>query len=392
MICILGEMHGYCGGGLGDTRHMPLPRMFAIALIAFGLCLLALSHYHYGLAAQQGQLFGSVPLLFAALLLGRKGLWTTATGYFVILLIGIWADLRPDIAGAATRGEAFTNLLQSAMGCILTGLILDRLLLKSEISRQRSHDLALLYRHLETETREKERSQAQLIHSQRMDSLGKLAANVAHDFNNLLCVILGYATQSDYADSVQERLDGITSATQRGKHLTDRLMTLARAAPQTQDTFDANAALRELQPMIESMLGKRILVTMALCQQPAWIHMDLAEFEAAVLNIAKNAGDAMAGDGCFRIEGRIADDTVVLRFSDDGCGMRKEVAARVFEPFFTTKPARQGTGIGLAVVYRAMLESDGSIEVDSAPGQGTCFTLRLPLRETSGTTTGRSPA
>jgi signal transduction histidine kinase len=362
---------------------MSLPRRIAVALIAFGLVLFAISHYHYGLASQSGLLLGIVPLLFAGLLLGRTGLWLTAAAYLAILAIGSWTDLRHGVAGVSTLGDALSELLQPVMGCAIVALILDRLILKSDISRRRSHDLALLCRQLEFEMQEKERSQAQLIHSQRMDSLGKLSGNVAHDFNNLLSVILGYASQRDPPpddDAAQTRMTKIVAATRRGKQLTDKLLTLARVDPPSRETFDANGALSELLPMIESMFGQRIHVTLALCEAAAWIRMDYAEFEAAVLNLAKNAGDAMKGGGTFRLESEIAAGEVRLRFADDGCGMSSEIAAHIFEPFFTTKPPTQGTGIGLAVVYRTIVESDGRIEVDSAPGQGTCFTLRLPLR------------
>lgn len=365
---------------------MSLPRQIAVALIAFGLILLAISHYHYGLAAQSGLLLGIVPLLFAGLLLGRTGLWLTVAVYFAILVIGSWADLRHGVAGVSTFGDALSGLVQPTMGYAIVALILDRLIWKSDISRRRSHDLALLCRQLELEMQEKERSQAQLIHSQRLDALGKLAGNVAHDFNNLLSVILGYAGQRDPpthdGSAAKARMTRIVAATRRGKQLTDKLLTLARVNAPKRETFDANGALGDLLPMIESMFGARISVTMALCEPPAWVRMDYAEFEAAVLNLAKNAGDAIAGNGTFRIESEIGGSEVRLRFADDGCGMPPDVAARIFEPFFTTKPPTQGTGIGLAVVYRTIVESDGRIEVDSTPGQGTCFSLHLPLRET----------
>lgn len=361
---------------------MPSPRTLAILLISLGLCLLALSHYHYGLAEQRGLLIGIVPLLFAGLLLGRVGLWATATALFAILLIGAWTDQRLGVAGATGWGQTAADLLQPLLGSLIVALILDRLILKSEIGRRRSHDLALLCRQLDIEMQERERSQAQLVHSQRMDALGKLAGNVAHDFNNLLSVILGYATQHDDDDpDVAARMAGIAAATQRGKQMTDKLMTLARATPSVRQPFDANAILEELLPMLRSMLGRRIEVVMVASRQPAWLWMDLAEFEACVLNIAKNAGDAMAGEGVFRIETTVSGGEVRLRFADDGCGMPPEVAACVFDPFFTTKPAHQGTGIGLSVVYRAITESGGRIEVDSVPGAGARFTVHLPLHD-----------
>lgn len=371
---------------------MPLPRRIAVALIGLALLLLALTHYRDGLAAQPSLLLGIMLVLFAGLLLGRTGLWLTAAVYFAILGIGAWSDLKHGVAGFATPGEASSSLLQPAMGCLIVTLILDRMILKSDASQRRSHDLALLCRQLEFEMQEKDRTQAQLIHSQRMDSLGKLASNVAHDFNNLLGVILGYAKLGEYeGGAARSQMAGIVNATQRGKQLTEKLMTLARMNPSERTTFDANESLDGLLPMIQSMLGTRIRVMATFCPQAAWVHMDFSEFEASVLNIAKNAGDAIAGDGAFSIASDIIGDEVRLCFSDSGCGMSPEVAARIFEPFFTTKAARKGTGIGLAVVYRTIVESGGRIAATSTPGQGTCFTLHLPLHDAPQSAAHTSP-
>lgn len=362
---------------------MSPPRSIAIAVIALGLALLAASHYRYGLAAQSGIVLGVVPLLFAGLLLGRAGVWITAVAYLAILVLGCWVDLHNGTPGVASMQDAFANLLQPMMGCAIVALILDRLILKSDVSQRRNRDLALLCRQLEVEIRDKERSQAQLVHSQRMDALGKLAGNVAHDFNNLLGVILGYAAQNDEVadERAHARFDRIVAATQRGKQLTDRLLTLARSDAPMRETFDANFALRDVEPMIASMFGARIALDSALCAGPAWVHMDYAEFEACLLNLAKNASDAMPDGGRFRIESAIEGSEVRIALEDDGRGMPPEVAARVFDPFFTTKPRTQGTGIGLAVVYRVVTEAGGRVDVRSAPGRGACFTLRLPLRE-----------
>lgn len=359
---------------------MPLPRRIAIVVIVVGLALLAVSHYRYGLAAQSGIVLGIVPLLFAGLLLGRVGVWITAVAYLAILVLGSWVDLRNGTPGTVSLQDAFADLLQPMLGCAIVALILDRLILKSDVSQRRNRDLALLCRQLEVEMRDKERSQAQLVHSQRMDALGKLAGNVAHDFNNLLGVILGYATQHDETDdAARARFDKIVAATRRGKQFTDRLLTLARSDTRLRETFDANFALRDVEPMIASMFGTRIELQCAFCAEPAWVHMDYAEFEACLLNIAKNAADAMPDGGHFRIESTLDGNEVCIRLEDDGHGMSPKVAARVFDPFFTTKPRTQGTGIGLAVVYRVISEAGGCIDVRSAPGAGTCFALHLPL-------------
>lgn len=370
---------------LGDNRAMPLPRLLATLLIAVGLILLAISHYRYGLAEQSGILLSVLPLLFAGLLLGRRGLWITTVAYLGILALGSWSDLRHGVDAMPGSHEFVASLLQPVLGCAIVALILDRLILQSDLARRRNRELERLYRQLQVEMQEKERSQAQLIHSQRMDSLGKLAGSVSHDFNNLLSVILGYATQRLDADApvrvAQERMDKIAAATQRGKRLTDRLLTLARADALVSETFDARAALEDMLPMVRSMCGAGVRVRAAITDEAAWVHLDPAEFEASLLNLVKNACDAMAEGGELRIDCARVDDEVCIAIADDGCGMAPDVAARVFEPFFTTKPSSKGTGIGLAVVYRTVTEAGGRIDVDSAPGAGARFTLRLPRRQ-----------
>lgn len=363
-------------GQARDTSAMPLSRQLAIAFVATGLSLLALSHYYYGLAAQQSVLLGIVPLLFSALLLGRRGLWVSAFICFGILLLGTWVDQQHEI----TLKTAFASLLQPSMEGLIMALVLDRLLVQLDANRRRSQDLALLCRQLEKEIQHKEHSQAQLVHSQRMDALGKLAGNVAHDFNNLLSVILGYATERNDAEHLQERMRGITVATRRGKQLTGKLMTLARATSPAREVVDINTLLNELQPMLAHMLGERIDIRMVLCAQPAWVNIDPAEFEASILNLAKNAGDAIAHEGVFRIETRLTENEVQLQIHDTGCGMSAEVAQQIFEPFFTTKPAHGGTGIGLAMVNRIMTDANGQIAVASTLGEGTRFLVQLPLQ------------
>lgn len=358
---------------------MSVFQKFSIVLVGLGLGLLAYSHYRYGLADQQGLLLGIVPLLFAGLLLGRPGVWVTTAIYFCVLLIGSWADYRHGVLTNGDRDSMLSALLQPILGILITALILDRLILIADTSRRRSQDLALLYRRLQAEMAEKERSQAQLVHAQRMDALGKLASNVAHDFNNLLSIILGYASQGATDPASEARMKGIAAATRRGKHMTDKLMTLARTPSRFHETFDANLVLLELLPVIETLMGKHIQVTEDLCEQPAWVHLDIAEFEAIALNLAKNAVDAMPADGSFHIRSQIADRSVHLSFADTGCGMTPDVLQKIFEPFFTTKPAHEGTGIGLAVAHHMLMEAGGSISVESTPQQGSCFTLHLPL-------------
>ncbi|MCD9029693.1 hypothetical protein LDO26_15985 [Luteimonas sp. BDR2-5] len=368
------------------TPHrFPAQRPVAAALIATGLVLLGLSHVRYGLAAQSASVMLSIlPLLFAGLLLGRRGLWATAIAYLAVLLLGAWTDLQRGGADTGALREIVSHLLQPVLANAIVALILDRLILKSDISDRRNRELTLLCRQLELEIRDKEDSQAQLLQSQRIDALGKLASNVAHDFNNLLGVVLGFAQRGlrhrGVDDETRYCLQRIEAATRRGRDLTGRLLTLARNDAAVRETFDANAVLHELMPMLHSIAGPGVEAQAALCDRPAWIRMDRTEFEAAVLNIAKNAVDAMPGGGRFTLATGVDDGKVLLRLADTGHGMPAEIRARIFEPFFTTKPRERGSGIGLAMVHRIVAEAGGKIDCDSVPGEGTRFVVHLPLQ------------
>ncbi|MFT3755091.1 MAG: ATP-binding protein [Pseudoxanthomonas sp.] len=355
-------------------------RWIAIAAVATSLVLLGLSNYHYGLAGQSVMVIGIVPLLFASLLLGRAGVWITLGCYVPILLLGAWVDLQ---GGLQSRQEVLSNLLQLLLGTLIIALILDRLVGQIVASKRRNRDLAMLCRRLATEIGERERSQQQLLHSQRVDALGKLAANVAHDFNNLLAVVLGHARRAEGmagADpELRHVLERIGAGTQRGKELTSKLLTLARSDEDAVERFDANQAVAELEPLLHPLFAPTVSFGVEMGDAPAWVRMGRDSFEALLLNMAGNASDALGEVGEFRLSVAVEPGEVLIRVEDDGPGMKPEVAARIFEPFYTTKPRGQGTGIGLAVADRVVTEACGRIEVDSRPGAGTRFTIRLPL-------------
>ncbi|MFT4255565.1 MAG: HAMP domain-containing sensor histidine kinase [Pseudoxanthomonas sp.] len=358
-------------------------RWIAIAVVLIGLALLGLSNYRYGLAGQSVMVVGIVPLLFAGLLLGRAGVWATLACYVPILLLGAWVDLQGDMAGVQSRQEVLSNLLQLLLGSLLLALILDRLVGQIVASRRRNRDLAMLCRRLAAEIGERERSQQQLLHSQRVDALGKLAANVAHDFNNLLAVVQGHARRAeDMAGAdpeLRQVLERIGASTRRGKALTSKLLALARSDEDAVERFDANQAVADMGPLLRPLFAPAVSFEVETSEAPAWVRMGRDSFEALLLNMARNASDALAEAGEFRLSVTVEAGEVLIRVADDGSGMTPEVAARIFEPFYTTKPRGQGTGIGLAVACRVVIEAHGRIEVDSRPGEGTCFTIRLPL-------------
>jgi len=293
-------------------------------------------------------------------------------------MLGVHAD----IAYGTTRDfrEGLAGLVQPGLACMIIALILDRLIAKLNHVDRRAQELDLVCDRLEVEIEEKERSQTQLIHSQKMEAIGHLAGGVAHDFNNLLSVILGYATDPlnivDF-NRATTSLDGIEQVAQRGGTVTRRLLSLTRDTGH-RSVFDIVQIIDDLAPLIRSLFSSKVRIFWELPQHPVLVEMDQDAFELALLNIASNARDAMPEGGTFVLRVVAGVSEVDILFTDTGCGMSQEVVARIFEPFFTTKPAGVGSGIGLAVVYQTIAEAGGQLRASSQVDRGTTLTITLP--------------
>ncbi|HUD41678.1 MAG TPA: ATP-binding protein [Dokdonella sp.] len=367
-----------CFGLLRQGRF----RLAASFAVAVSLVMMGLNYQAYGLKAQLGlQVTHLLPLLFAGLLLGRHAIWRTLSVIGAILALGAWVDLDRATDALAARQEVVSDLLSAGLGFIVVATILDRLVSASRRAIRRSEELDLICDDLEREIDEKERSQAQLLQSQRIEVLGRLAGGIAHDFNNLLGVIAGHAgrarTTADPQTSARA-LEGIAHATRRGTLMVRRLLGLGRSVERRIEVFDAAEAIRATSDLLRPLFDVGVAIRLQLPDQPLRVRLDREEFELALLNVATNARDAMPGGGTFEIRALRHDDQVRIVLSDTGVGMSAAVAARMFEPFFTTKPDDKGTGIGMAVVHRLIDEAGGRIGVDSAPGRGTVLTIELP--------------
>ncbi len=237
-----------------------------------------------------------------------------------------------------------------------------------------------------------------LYHAQRLESLGQLTGGVAHDFNNLLMVIVGnlqVLEESLARGSDELELSRAASAAaERGALLTRKLLAFARKQPLHPRLFDLGQLMRDFRGLVQRTLGENIAVRVMLDPQAALLVADPGQLEAALLNLAVNARDAMPGGGQLTLRSeRIDIDTgrlgrelelapgcyVCLAVSDTGSGMPHEVIERAFEPFFTTKEAGKGSGMGLSMVYGFVRQSGGSVRIESAPGHGTTVRLYLPL-------------
>jgi PAS domain S-box-containing protein len=245
---------------------------------------------------------------------------------------------------------------------------------------------ARLYDELREAHERLERSQAQLIQTERLRALGEMAAGVAHDFNNLLAVILGRAEllQRRTTDPESKRgLEAVRTAAQDGADTVRRIQEFTRTRQSrsfgTVDILDVVREVVELtrprwQDEAQSR-GLRYDVTVQGEAVPVAGHPE--ELREVFTNLLSNALDAMPTGGSFRVRARTHDDTVVISAEDTGCGMSEDTRRRIFEPFFTTKGPR-GNGLGLAVTWGIIQRHQGTIDVASAIGEGTRFTISLP--------------
>ncbi len=236
----------------------------------------------------------------------------------------------------------------------------------------------------------------QLLHSQRMEAIGRLAGGVAHDFNNLLTVIHGYsnflaARLTSTED--QEDLREIRQAAERATVLTRQLLAFSRRQPMQLVVLDLNEVLEEMVRFLRPLIGEDVTVETRLGRDVPTVLADRGQIEQVIVNLAVNARDAMAGGGTLVLEtaGAPADPLVLLAVRDTGTGIPPEIRARIFEPFFTTKEMGKGTGLGLSTVFGIVAQSGGTVEVESEVGRGTSFLVRLPAAARPSTGEGPPP-
>lgn len=237
----------------------------------------------------------------------------------------------------------------------------------------------------------------QLIQSQKLEAVGRLAGGISHDFNNLLTVILGYSDislrQLSQDHPLRRNLDEIVRASERAASLTRQLLAFSRKQVMQPKVFGVNSVVIELEKMLRRMIGEDIELRVSLHPDLENIKADPVQLEQVIMNLVVNARDAMPKGGKLTIETSnvYLDQTyakdhmsvepgnyVMIAISDTGCGMDKETRQRIFEPFFTTKDQGKGTGLGLSTVYGIVKQSGGNIWVYSEENRGTTFKIYFP--------------
>jgi PAS domain S-box-containing protein len=240
-----------------------------------------------------------------------------------------------------------------------------------------------------TERKELELS---LLHASKLEAVGRLTGGIAHDFNNMLSIVIGNLDLLQKSLSADERahrrVQNAIDGAQRCAELTSRLLAFSRRSPLQPTPLDLRSFMPGLVKLLNRTLGERVDVTLTLGDDLPVVCVDHSQLEAALINLAVNARDAMPDGGHLSIEVRCAEDTgatdriasksIQIAVADTGTGMPASILAHVFEPFFTTKEEGKGTGLGLSMVHGFVQQSGGTIKVESAPGQGTTFIMSLP--------------
>jgi signal transduction histidine kinase/ActR/RegA family two-component response regulator len=280
---------------------------------------------------------------------------------------------------------------------VLLGRAQRRLAEANERLRRQGIDLAEANENLLAQIAQRESVEGALRQAQKMEAMGQLTGGIAHDFNNLLQVILGnlelLQRRKLVADDEANRM--VASAVrgaERAATLTQRLLAFARRQPLDPRPLDVNKLVQGMSDLLHRSLGEAIRVETVLAGGIWRVAVDANQLENALLNLAVNARDAMAGTGKLTIEtANVHLDEpyaqanevrpgqyVMIAVSDSGSGMTPEVTAKAFEPFFTTKDVGKGSGLGLSQVYGFIKQSEGHAKIYSEPGDGTTVKLYLP--------------
>ncbi len=295
----------------------------------------------------------------------------------------------------------------AAIGLMLLSLLALRRTRREQLALAEARDA----------TAERAAVEAQLHQAQKMEAVGLLTSGIAHDFNNLLTIVSGNLTLLgaglDTGDAKRRKyIASAMSGCERAAELTGRLLSFARREPVDPQPVDINEVIRRMSDFAWHSLGDQIAATFRLSSDLWPVFIDPNELETALLNLALNARDAMAGHGSLTIEtanrhveeangatdpGVAAGQYAAIFIGDTGCGMPREVREKAFDPFFTTKGAGKGTGLGLSQVNGFVTRSGGRCIIDSEPGRGTTVKLYLPRylgameRDAAGDTQGKIP-
>jgi signal transduction histidine kinase/ActR/RegA family two-component response regulator len=315
------------------------------------------------------------------------------------------------LAGLALRSNFRTPLLEPLdlllFVMAVSGLVLARRSVEVAIARMAAQAASAEAARKQAEAAareaiaERDRAgtlEAELLHLQRLESVGRLAGGVAHDFNNLLTVIGASASMAERAVasgcSPAEELHEVQLAVGRASELTKQLLAFARKQVLVKRAVELSELVSSVERMLRRLIGEETTLTARLAGEPLRVLADAGQLEQVLVNLVINARDAISGAGEIQLTtsrtafapgaeaerlGLAGGDYACIEVKDSGVGMSDEVQARLFEPFFTTKAHGRGTGLGLATSFGIVRQHEGTIRVESEPGKGTTMRVLLPL-------------
>jgi two-component system cell cycle sensor histidine kinase/response regulator CckA len=226
------------------------------------------------------------------------------------------------------------------------------------------------------------RLEDQLLQSQKMEAIGRLASSIAHDNNNLISAITGFTelaiSRLDENHSAVTNLEEVLKVARHSATLSRQLLAFSRRQVLAPSDVDLVSLLNEFSTLLDQMVGSRVTINLSLPSQHLVVHIDATQFQQVIANLAVNARDAMDGAGNLHIRVASQGDQVSLTVTDTGPGIPEEIRSKIFDPFFTTKSAESGTGLGLSTVHGIVHQSGGTITVHSPSEGGTTFSILLP--------------
>ena len=303
-------------------------------------------------------------------------------------LVALLADIDRLLASSESHYESFNRVVRPS-GEIRS--VFNRGTVFRSADGTPTRMIGVMLDETERKTAELERVQLEthLRQAEKLEALGQLAGGVAHDFNNLLLAIRGYGElalgrlERD-EEGVSEDISEVLMAAARAADLTKQLLAFGRRQVLDPKVLDLNEVVRATDGLLQRVIGDNVELVTTLAKQPVVVKADRSQLERVITNLAVNARDAMPGGGMLRIEVSTVgfeaghDGFALLRVVDEGAGMDAATASRIFEPFFTTK-GDTGTGLGLPTVHGIVAQSGGKVVVDTAPGNGSTFSVYLPL-------------
>jgi two-component system NtrC family sensor kinase len=283
------------------------------------------------------------------------------------------------VVAGKRRGAVYVNYVGERPAFAAGAFLVEETKLINAVARE----AALIVERREAE-QERANLQRQLIHADRLATIGRLAAGVAHELNEPLGSILGFAQLAskcpELPQSASRDIEKIVTASLYAREVIRKLMVFSRQVPARKVQVNVNQVVKEGLYFLEARCAKA--GTRLVCEldpELPEICADPAQLTQVLVNLVVNALQAMPAGGTLTVSTRAASGNVCLLVQDTGSGISEELLGRIFLPFFTTKDINEGTGLGLSVVHGIVTAHRGTIDVRSQPGRGTCFEIRLPL-------------